>query len=384
MKTHAWPRLAWFIVFPLLLASCVPAAQTASPTAATATAEPVNTQAALLPTSVPTAVPIPSLAPPSPAAPVSLPCPTAEAGGLITELQRIEAGSPGANSDGMKLPSDDDLLAFTAALQSLTADDPDSACTWLGQYDLPYEVVDFTDIPFGRHRYWLLRETVPISAGWGTYVIRQGEGQAVVVEVPHPQADSRTRSEGATLFRALQARALLVAGAHRCANQAYAPCGGTTIACGQVEPYRTSDVAHAVRTAFQTAHTTLAACGSNVITVQLHGNSLDTCPDLFISNGTTYPGSLAKKLYDEARLACQGLSVDLADGEEGECGFIGDGVQAAYSLGCGVVPTPDACTSYVSRPRGPDTYLSLEQSWGLRQDYSCVVESLMATLGAEE
>lgn len=279
----------------------------------------------------------------------------------------------------MLLPSLDQIDTWEALIDLVESGELDKSCATIREHGFPYEVVLFTDLPEENEELIILRERSPISTGWGTYVFRQGESRDLVIEVPHPIADEITRNEGVTMFRELKARALLVAGTHRCANGGFALCGGTTIACGQVEPYRESDVAHATRTMFQAAHQALVPCEGSTVAIQLHGNSLHTCPDLFISNGSKYPGTLTRDFYQNAKSSCKGLSVDLADGEENECGFYGNGVQAMYSLGCPGSPDFDACTDYVLRPAGPEQYLSLEQSPAMRAHYSCIIEALLAT-----
>ena len=253
-----------------------------------------------------------------------------ETGGLISELQRIAAQMPGPDSEGMRVPDVEQMLAWGAVVEATSRNDLDTACRLIAREGFPYQVVEFTDLPNQSQRVLMLRENLPVTTGWGTYVLRPDAARDLLIEVPHPLADSRTRTEGAVLFRSLSARALLVAGAHRCANAAPANCGGTTIACGQVGPYRESDVAHATRTMFQAGHQALAPCDGESLTIQLHGNSLGTCPDLFISNGSTRPGEVSRVVYREARRACPDRSVDLADGEQGECGFYGNGAEASY------------------------------------------------------
>jgi hypothetical protein len=186
-----------------------------------------------------------------------------------------------------------------------------------------------------------------------------------VIQVPHPIADDRTALQGADLFRRLKARALMIAGAHRCANADFSPCSGTTVACGPLEPYRSSDVAHAAQTAFQAAHKALVPCGGARVAVQLHGNGLAACPDLFISNGTLNPRRTTLDLYARAARRCSGYSVGLADGLEGECAFNGGAtVQAVYSNGCALDPPLDACTGYAESAPEAEPFIFLEQSCG--------------------
>jgi len=323
----------------------------------------------------------PAASPTSEAIASVAPCPIAESGGLISELDRISALLPGPGTQGMAIPTDAQLAAWEQVFQALSRNDTQAACDLLRDHALPYQLVQFTDLPFQDDQVLLLRESEPLTVGWGTYVVRPQAARDLVIEVPHPLEDSYTRGEGITFFRQLGAKALLVAGAHRCANAEFSACGGTTIACGQVEPYRTSDVAHAVRSVFQAAHQTWAPCGGETIVVQLHGNGLATCPDLFLSNGTLHPGDLTHALLRNAQRTCGQITIDVADGAPpGECGFVGNGAQAAYTLLCPASPGYEVCTDAPARPGGVDRYLSLEQSMGLRLDYACLTQALDATL----
>jgi hypothetical protein len=328
-------------------------------------------------------VPSPTAPPlPSPTAALRAdPCPLVEQGGLISELDRIAELLPGAGSQGMVLPDDGELAAWEQVLTAVADGSLQEACDLIRVHGLPYQLVQFTDLPFHDDKVLLLREREPLAAGWGTYVFRPNARRDLVIEVPHPLEDSYTRGEGITFFRELGAKALLVAGAHRCADDAYSTCGGTTITCGQVEPYRVSDVAHSVRTPFHAAHRVWADCRGATIVLQLHGNDLGACPDLFVSNGTRRPGDLARAVTRNAARRCAPLTVDLADGSPAnECGFVGNGAQAAYTLACSGDAEGDACPDAPTRTDGPDRYLSLEQSPALRLDFSCLVPALDDTL----
>ncbi len=253
-----------------------------------------------------------------------------------------------------------------------------TACSILQTNGFPYELVQFTDTFNENQQYVMLREITPVQVGWGTYVFRTGsDATPLVMEVPHPKADWNTEIEGVEIFRKVNARALLVAGAHRCANDAFSPCAGTTIACGQVEPYRISDVDHGVQNMFHTTHQALVECRTKTVAIQLHGNSVSNCPDVFVSNGTTYPGKIAGKIYNAITSSCKDYNVDLADGEPGECAFTGGGSpQAVLTNSCSWSNPPDACTGYVLRPSGPDQFISIEQSLKVRQNFDCLVKAL--------
>jgi hypothetical protein len=118
------------------------------------------------------------------------------------------------------------------------------------------------------------------------------------------------------------------------------------------------------------------------VALQLHANSLSACPDLFVSNGTLFPGGLANQIYENIADRCRAFSSDLADGDVGECGFTGGGgPQAVFTNGCDLTPPPDACTEEITRPSGPDQFISLEQSTAVLQDFDCLVAALQAVFG---
>jgi hypothetical protein len=301
-----------------------------------------------------------------------------QTGGLVTEMQAVIQAMPGAGSNGMRVPDVSQMAAWKRILQSTLQGDTRTACALIRENDFPYHILDFTDVPYNRERYWILEEDRPIHVGWGTYVIRaKGFSSEVVVEAPHPIADDRTELEGVVIFRQINARALLVAGTNRCANQDYSPCSGKTMSCGQLEPYRTSDVAHAAQSMFQAAHEALVSCGGGRVALQLHGNDLGNCPDVFVSNGTLIPHRLSAQIFERAVESCSPFTVDLAEGKQAECAFYnGSSVQAVYSNGCATNPDIDACTAYVGQPSNPEQFISIEQSSRLRLNYACFTDAL--------
>jgi hypothetical protein len=121
-------------------------------------------------------------------------------------------------------------------------------------YTLNY-YVDRGDAEAGSY---LLREKRPIENGWGLYAFRVDSTSNIIIEAPHPLYDRRTPSVALDLYRALDARALLIAGAHRNAN------GDGS-----------ADVAHAPDSIFQSVHETLVkevkSSDGQVIVLQIHG-----------------------------------------------------------------------------------------------------------------
>lgn len=123
--------------------------------------------------------------------------------------------------------------------------------------------------------------------GGGTYLFRLSSPNHYIIEVPHPVFDNGTLEESSYLFDRLKARALFIAGTHRCANQSKTTCSGKTRVCsGSLEAYRTSDVAHNTKSFFHQAHK--AAFDDNVksLSFSIHAQKAEA-PTASISNGLT-------------------------------------------------------------------------------------------------
>ncbi|OVE77880.1 hypothetical protein BVX99_01400, partial [bacterium F16] len=69
--------------------------------------------------------------------------------------------------------------------------------------------------------YFILKEadTVAKRRHWGTFVIRLGEADPYLVQIPRPLYDQNSFEFGVRLFERLKARALVISGAHRHANR---------------------------------------------------------------------------------------------------------------------------------------------------------------------
>src|SRR5436190_17546117 len=81
--------------------------------------------------------------------------------------------------------------------------------------------------------YLVAQERSTGFRGLGTYVVALNYARNVIVEVPHPIFDKNTEEEGSYIFQGLAARALFIAGTHRCASpDTKSGCSGTTTACG--------------------------------------------------------------------------------------------------------------------------------------------------------
>lgn len=311
----------------------------------------------------------------------SLDCVVTDSGDLLEEISAISSQLPWRDSDGMLVPTTAQMAAWEQLIEAISTLDLASACTVIQENQFPYQIVRYTDQGYDGSTYMLLKENLPISVGWGTYLLdTDGQPGDLVIEVPHPRCEWNTESLGIELFRQAEASAFLMAGTHRCANSTYSPCDGTTTFCGQEEPHRTSDVAHSTTTIFHATHRALILPGTSQVAVQIHGCSDSSCPDLFISNGTCSPTQLAQRFYRNALAACQDFAIDLADCSPSQCSLVGTtNLQGRYSNGVFYEPAFDPCTEPAPDPASPGQFLHLEQSAEFRGDFSCLVQTLKMT-----
>jgi len=121
--------------------------------------------------------------------------------------------------------------------------------------------------------YYLVQE--PTIRGWGYYVVNPNTETPLIVEAPHAENDAHTDEQAIDVLLKLNARALLVSTAYRCATRVRSRCSGRTLACEYRKqrwaPYRISDVAHTERAIFHVAHAALFEQWNDSLVVQLHG-----------------------------------------------------------------------------------------------------------------
>jgi hypothetical protein len=178
---------------------------------------------------------------------------------LMARISRQIASGPGATDD-YHLPSATRADAIASAVAS----------TARGRRQVPpgYGAVA---VGAGDGEAILLAEEDPVT-GQGTYVVRPNAPTAVLIEVPHPRADSGTEKIGEAWFSRGQALSLLVAGAHRRAGKGLA------------------DVTHSPGTTFDRVSAVLGARGTTI--VQLHGfdaTAHDSSADVILSSAATSP-----------------------------------------------------------------------------------------------
>ena len=280
--------------------------------------------------------------PPIPGAPVAagqpggVPRPTGPAhvttvhGNLLAEVVTFEAGIPKADSEGFVHPSDADLTAFGELVDDILAGRTEAAAAIAANYG--YELVRFIDKGDHDAESLLLREPGRPPRGWGMYLFRQApvpstpgtaqatsvgtaqatspgtaqatspgtaqatapgtaqapdpaQPQAIIVEAPHPLADAGTPALAVHAYRAVHARALLVAGTHRRANLD-----------------RSADVAHQLRTVFEVVHERQAA---GMVVLQFHGFSARKhpgYPKVILGTDEGQAGSLPEELAADLKL----------------------------------------------------------------------------------
>jgi hypothetical protein len=153
---------------------------------------------------------------------------------------------------------------------------------------LGFTVRDGVD-PATRRPYTIATADPGTERAWGMYLIDRSAPPSLVVEVPHPAFDLRTELFGVDLFRRVPGAVLLVAGAHRKADDGKA------------------DVAHEEDSVFHVVATVLA--GRRLPQVQLHGFHDQNLPstDIVLSSGATLAGDAARRAAD--RLTADGLAV---------------------------------------------------------------------------
>jgi hypothetical protein len=153
---------------------------------------------------------------------------------------------------------------------------------------LGFSVRDGVDPATGRP-YTIAVNEPGTERAWGMYVIDRSAPPSLVVEVPHPAFDLRTELFGVDLFRRVPGAVLLIAGAHRKADDGKA------------------DVAHEEDSVFHVVATALA--GRRLAQVQLHGFHDQNLPstDVVLSSGASLAGDAARRAA--TRLTADGFAV---------------------------------------------------------------------------
>lgn len=222
----------------------------------------------------------------------------------------------------------------------------------------------------------LIWQPTPPRQGRPVWALRQGQGAApLVLEAPHAYFDLDTLREGRVLFDALSARALIVSGTHRCANDLASSCSGMTGVCTDEgrQPYRNSDMAHRTDTLFQAVHEAIAEQWSQMTVISLHGFTDD---GVSLSDGTTDPtteDSTVAKMATALESEFSDAKITVCNDYPGAtrevrlCGSTN--VQGRHLNG-----SADACTMRASEAGG--RFIHMEQSRSIRETPDRVAEAL--------
>jgi len=226
-------------------------------------------------------------------------------GSFRNQISYLEDNMPRANSEGYVVPADQEQADFAELAVSLVGANDLAHANQLAvknNYSLTY----YLDRGDDNSVNYLLRENKPIQKGWGLYVFRVDSTSNIIIEAPHPLYDRRTPSVALNIYRALDARALLIAGAHRNANS-----DGS------------ADMAHTTESIFQSVHEALSqeiqVASGNVIILQIHGFHTSKhagYPQAVFGFGEKIQPAefaLAQKLGDA--LSEQGINVGLCTGD---------------------------------------------------------------------
>jgi len=203
---------------------------------------------------------------PSPPPPASTyppePTPTASPvldtvkGSFRNQISILENNMPRSASEGYIPPTYEEQTSFADLVSLILTKDLGHALDLAAKdnYILSYYVDRGDDYAVS----YLLREQRPIQKGWGLYAFRLDSPSDIIIEAPHPLYDRRSPSVALDLYRALDARALMIAGAHRNADSD-----------------KSSDVAHATESIFQSVHVALSqkiqTQAGEVVVLQIHG-----------------------------------------------------------------------------------------------------------------
>ena len=228
-------------------------------------------------------------------------------GSFQNQIGILENNMPRAKSESYLPPTNKEQADFAELVSVLSKGDSAHAVDLAtgNDYTLNYYVDRGDDYAVS----YLLREQRPIQKGWGLYAFRVDSTNNIIIEAPHPLYDRGTLTAALDIYRALDARALLIAGAHRHANH-----DGS------------ADVAHATESIFQSLHIALSqeiqAKSGDVIILQIHGFHTSKhagYPQVIFGlgkNGQTKEVALAQRIKDA--LFEQGISAGICNGTESE------------------------------------------------------------------
>lgn len=289
-------------------------------------------------------------------------------GALRARIESIQDDMPRRGSEGFAPPSSAELDRWRAIVDALIDGDTTAVDAQLAEHMPSYALIRFTEADTGQ-RYYLLQETLSVEKGWGAVVVNPAPERNLAIHAPHPVFDLDTHREGVDVFQQTGARVLLLAGTHRCANQAVSPCDGTSSVCGDGR-YHVSDMAHVVDVPFQAAHAVFTERFPEMIAISLHGNGSEDCETVFLSNGIDGDVQPELRSLQEA-LSQRGVQVGVPGSSA--CRLVGStNVQGRLING-----SPQPCTEAATQASG--TFIHVEQRRSFREDpeaYGQLIDAL--------
>jgi hypothetical protein len=287
-------------------------------------------------------------------------------------IDGVKAKLPRADSEGFIEPSARNRQTFYNAVRALLQGNLKTARVLADSVNYDLSLLKDTAV---NKTYAVLVERTNGFRGLGTYVFSLQFRRNLVLEAPHPLFDINTPEESATIFQKLNARAVFIAGTHRCANEQASPCSGTTSACGtDGAPFKVSDAGHFTGNFFYEAHRAILGLTVVPLTISAHGNGDASLPDVVLSNGTNRTES-ANSLVNRLRRELKNRGVSA-----GSCNFSGDGdlslcgttnVQGRLSNG-----SNNACRTNPRTASG--FFLHIEQHRNIREDPARLIAALRA------
>ncbi len=278
-------------------------------------------------------------------------------------------------SNAFVAPSSDEVAQFEVAIGALLTGSLEDARAILSS--LNYDLYILNDD--SGDSYLVAQERSKGFRGQGTYIVDFENLRNVAVEVPHPLWDRNTPEEGVAVFQALVARALFIAGTHRCANpDTPSGCSGTTTSCsGPSIPVRISDAPHYTGNFMYAAHAATLQLAPPPLAINLHGNASEPYA-IEISDGT-------RRFADDTPLVNQLRSALIArSADVGSCNAEEDHLSPANLCGTTNAQgrlsngSSEPCTMSVAMPSG--LFLHIEQHQYVRDDPSVLIDALQAVI----
>lgn len=288
--------------------------------------------------------------------------------GVLATLNIDSIDPPTGGSEGYTPPSSATLSAFRSSMESLLAAQGEDALA--AADEAGYELCrgEGAEIDLARWR------PVGSDGGQAHVVFRAAGARPLILGNPHSWLEYGTLDECVSMFDRIDARALIVTGTHRCANDAYTDCDGTTSVCSaSTDRYPESDMAHTVDSVFQVSHEVLADHFTEDWVISVHGFYLG---GISVSNGTSNPSSAGQPVallgaaLMEAYPGDDVTSCNDFPGADVDVRFCGTtNVQGRYVNG-----SPQPCTQAAST--SVERFMHLEQTFGIWLNPDPVVDAL--------